>query len=93
MRHKVKALTAAKPIHKIHCGECNWQLLITANIDDDVQCCPWCGWGDLDISHLTKSGAFQQIECERHGNITILLANETIEPDDFIDNLFCPFCG
>lgn len=92
MRDKVSVLTTAKPIYKIHCGECNWELLITANTDESVQCCPWCGWRDLDISHLTKSGAFQEIECKKHGKMTILLPSDTIEPEDFMDNLFCPFC-
>ncbi|GKX53939.1 hypothetical protein SOASR030_00510 [Leminorella grimontii] len=93
MRPEVKTLTKAKTIHKIHCGECNWTLEVVANTDADIQCCPWCGWSDLELSCLTELGGFQEIECKKHGRITVLLPDENANPDDFMDNLFCPYCA
>lgn len=92
MRPKVKTLTNAKTIHKIHCGECNWVLEIAANTNASIQRCPWCGWEDLALNRLTALGGFQEIECEIHGRMAILLPDENINPDDFMDNFCCPYC-
>ena len=89
---KVTTLTEAKAVHKIHCGECNWEQLIAAETEAELKCCPWCGWSDLEISKVSKQGAFQEIQCEKHGKITVILPTENIEPLDFMDNLYCPFC-
>ncbi|MCE9787021.1 hypothetical protein [Shewanella chilikensis] len=89
---KVTTLTEAKVIHKLHCGECNWKQEIAANTDAEIKCCPWCGWSDLDISTVANEGGFQEIECEKHGKVTVILPSPNIEPLDFMDNLFCPFC-
>ena len=84
--------TSGGAINSIHCGECNWKQLIISENNNEIKCCPWCGWGDLEISKLEKNGGYQIINCEEHGNITVIIPNEEIEPDDFMDNLFCPFC-
>lgn len=90
---KVLILTEAKAIHKNHCGECNWEQEIAANTGAEIKCCPWCGWNDLNICSLKTEGGFQEIECQKHGRITVLLPSENVVPLDFMDNLFCPFCG
>ncbi|VFS49690.1 Uncharacterised protein [Budvicia aquatica] len=64
MRHEIKVLTTAKPIYKIHCGECNWELLITANTDESVKCCPWCGWRDLELVTLRNQGLFRKLNAK-----------------------------
>ena len=91
-RPTVTPLTAAKVIHKIHCGKCNWEQEIIAGANAEVVCCPWCGWNNFDISKVTSEGGFQEIQCQKHGKVTILLPSPNIQPLDFMDNLFCPFC-
>ena len=91
-RPKVTTLIEATPIHKIHCGECNWEQLITSETNEELKCCPWCGWSDLEVSKASKTGGHQIIECEKHGKINVVIPSENIESDDFMDNLFCPFC-
>jgi hypothetical protein len=44
------------------------------------------------MSPVTQYGGFQEIECEKHGRVTVLLDSPEIETDDFMDNLCCPFC-
>lgn len=82
-RPKVITLTEARTIHKIHCSECNWELEIAAKTDAEVKCCPWCGWSDLEISTLKTEGGFQEIECEKHGKITVLLPSKNIMPLEY----------
>ena len=91
-RPKVTTLTGAKRVTKLHCGECNWEQLVLAQTEEALRCCPWCGWSDLEISMVSEIGGFQEIECEKHGKITVALALDNVEVDDFMDNLFCPFC-
>lgn len=91
-RPKVTILSEAKPITTLHCGACNWQQEIYSETSDKVECCSWCGWGDLEISTVKSTGGHQKINCEKHGAISISIPTDNIEPDDFMDNLFCPFC-
>jgi hypothetical protein len=92
-RPQVTTLAGAKPITKIHCGECNWEQLVLAQTEEALKCCPWCGWSDPEISKVSEIGGFQEIECEKHGRIAVVVALDSIEVDDFLDNLPCPFCG
>ena len=92
-RPKVRTLTEAKQITKIHCGECNWHQLIAAQTEAALKCCPWCGWDDLEVGTVARFGGFQEIECAAHGRVTVLLDSDDIETDDFLNNFFCPFCG
>lgn len=89
---KVTIVTSAKAIHKIHCDECNWEQFIAAETDAPLKSCPWCGWNDLNISAISKLGGYPNIHCEKHGDVTVMLPNENIVENDFMDNLFCPFC-
>jgi transcription elongation factor Elf1 len=91
-RPKVINLTEARTIRKVHCGECNWEQEIAAITEAEIKCCPWCGWSDLEISTLKAEGGFQEIECQKHGRVTVLLPSCNIDPLDFMNNLFCPFC-
>ncbi len=91
-RPKVTIVGAAKSLSRIHCGECNWEQFVAAEIDDAIKCCAWCGWSDLEISKVSKQGSFQRISSEKHGVVTVMIPNERIVPDDFMDELFCPFC-
>lgn len=61
MKPSVRILMNAKTIQRIQCGECNWELEIAANTDAHIQCCPWCGWSDLDTSYLIQQGAFKRL--------------------------------
>jgi transcription elongation factor Elf1 len=93
MRPKVTILTEAKHIQILHCGECNWEQQIISNQNNPILCCPWCGWSDLKISSIKQTGAEQTINCEKHGDIVVAIPNKEIHPDDFMNNLFCPYCG
>ena len=53
---KVTTLSRAKPVTKIHCGECNWEQLVLAQTEEALKCCPWCGWSDLEISKVSEIG-------------------------------------
>ncbi len=81
-----------QPLHHLECGECGWTLTILANTTDPVCQCPWCGWDDLDISRVETKGAGQQIRCKTHGAMAVLIPSDNIETDDFINELYCPFC-
>jgi hypothetical protein len=91
-RPKVKILSPASPIKIIHCGECNWEQEIVALTKAKLESCPWCGWSDLEVDKVVEKGFFQEIECKEHGKVSVLLPTENIEQQDFMDNLFCPFC-
>ena len=41
---------------------------------------------------MSEIGGFQEIEYDKHGKITVAIALDNIEVDDFLDNLCCPFC-
>ena len=92
MKPKVKTLSSAKPIKLIHCAECNWEQEIIGSTKAKLESCPWCGWSDLETSKVSEKGFFQEIECAEHGRIYILLPTTDIEEQDFMDNLFCPYC-
>lgn len=92
-RPKMTVLTEARPITKLHCGECNWEQLVLAQTREALKCCPWCSWRDLEIRRVGEVGGFQEIECEKHGKVTVTIALDNIEVDDFLDNLSCAFCG
>ncbi|HHG1136003.1 TPA: hypothetical protein ACPUKY_005636 [Klebsiella pneumoniae] len=91
-RPKITTLRPAKTLIKIHCGECNWEQEIVSECNDKIKSCPWCGWSDLDISKVKEEGIFQEYKCEKHGQITVVMPNEDLHPDDIMDNLWCPFC-
>ena len=88
-----KNITPAHPIQKIHCGECNWEQIIISDTHSNIQCCSWCGFSDLEISKVTQEGAFQKIECATHGQISIAIPTNNIDTEDFLGNLYCPYCG
>ena len=92
MKPKVQILSPALPIKVIHCGECNWEQEIVALTEAKLESCPWCGWSNLDISNVTEKGYFQKLECSKHGKVSVLLPTKDINEEDFMDNLFCPFC-
>lgn len=91
-RPNVTTLNEAKAIHKVHCGECNWEQIIAAETSDELKCCPWCGWSDLEMSAVDKQGGYQDIHCEKHGRVSVILPGDNIVPEDFEHNLWCPFC-
>lgn len=91
-RPKVTTLTEAKAIHKLHYGAYNWEQEILANTDAKIKCCSWCGWSDFDVNNVASEGGYQEIECEKHGKVTVVVPCSNIAPFDFLDNLFCPFC-
>ncbi|MFT7056587.1 MAG: hypothetical protein ACJAR3_002223 [Roseivirga sp.] len=91
-RPKITTTKPAKKIIKIHCGECNWLQEIATESEAELKCCPWCGWSDLDISKVSVEGIYQSYNCEKHGEITVVMPNEELHPDDIMDDLWCPFC-
>ncbi|SFM22779.1 hypothetical protein SAMN04487963_1808 [Marinobacter zhejiangensis] len=92
VRPKVTMKKEARPVHRIHCGECNWELLIASQADSEIKCCSWCGWEDLEISKVSAQGGFQEMNCDVHGDFTVVLPSPDIDPLDFMPDLFCPFC-
>lgn len=91
-RPKVTMKKQSRLVHRIHCGECNWEQFITSQTNADIKCCSWCGWEDLDISKVSIQGGFQEMSCEVHGDFTVILPDPDIDPLDFMPDLFCPFC-
>lgn len=91
-RPKVSTKSEAISTIKLHCGECNWEQYIISTSKENLKSCPWCGWSDLDISKISNQGVFQNISCEQHGDVTVLVTSKDLGPDDFTDDLWCPYC-
>ena len=92
MPAKVSLLSKASTLHRLECGECGWTMSIYSENSADLKQCPWCRWGDLEISKLERSGAGQRLACSIHGEVVVEVLNSNISTDDFMDDMFCPFC-
>jgi len=79
-------------LHRIACGECGWNIAVYSTTDAELRQCPWCGWSDLEISTCSRHGAAARIICATHGEATVQVLDEAMHPDDFMGDLFCPFC-
>ena len=91
-RPKVSIIQKTKHLYKLDCGECGWESHISAETEDAFACCPWCGWGDLDISNLRTEGIYQTILCAEHGEINIAMPSEDLVKKDVMNTFWCPFC-
>ncbi|WP_296263661.1 hypothetical protein [Pseudomonas sp. UBA6562] len=82
----------AQPLNRLTCPGCGWTLAILAQTDTPISKCPWCGNNEFNDQPPTHSGAGQMLECKRHGTVVVQVLDKGIETEDFLDNLYCPFC-
>ncbi|WP_312935914.1 hypothetical protein [Pseudomonas sp.] len=84
--------TPAQPLHRLNCTGCGWNLAILAQSDAPLQKCPWCGSNEFSDQPPMHEGAGQVLACKTHGSVVVQVLDATIDSEDFLDNLYCPFC-
>ncbi|WP_430444542.1 MAG: hypothetical protein ACQZ2J_26330 [Pseudomonas piscis] len=82
----------ARALHRLNCTGCGWTLAILGQHEQPLQKCPWCGCNEFSAEQPARSGAGQVLECPRHGPVVVQVLDANIHSDDFLDNLYCPFC-
>ncbi|PVZ19884.1 MULTISPECIES: hypothetical protein [unclassified Pseudomonas] len=85
-------LTCARPLTRFRCNGCNWTLAILGPGGAVVQKCPWCGCDEFGDHPPVHQGAGQSLLCDTHGEVVVQVLDGDIACDDFMDNLYCPFC-
>ncbi|BAQ74421.1 MULTISPECIES: hypothetical protein [Pseudomonas] len=84
--------TPARPLHRLHCAGCGWHLAILGQSEASVRKCPWCGSHEFSDQPPSRSGAGQVLQCKHHGPVVVQVLDDNIDSQDFLDNLYCPFC-
>lgn len=85
-------LSPARPLCRFRCTGCNWTLTVLGQHDAVVQKCPWCGCAEFGDHPPVVQGAGQALFCSTHGEVMVQVLDDSIGCDDFMDNLYCPFC-